>query len=47
MAAASFDRETEATLAQLGRFLPEGERAAARDAAVYAILMTAVLCIYV
>ncbi len=40
MAAASFDRETEATLAQLARFLPEAERPAAREAAVYAILMT-------
>lgn len=40
MATASFDRETEAALAQLARFLPEGERTAAREAAVYAILMT-------
>ena len=38
--AAAFDRETEATLAQLVRFLPEAERPAAREAAVYAILMT-------
>ena len=38
--AAAFDRETEATLAQLARFLPEAERPAAREAAVYAILMT-------
>ena len=41
MATASFDRETEATLAQLACFLPEAERAVAREATVYAILMTA------
>ena len=40
MATAAFDGETEAALAQLARFLPEAERAAAREAAVYAILMT-------
>ena len=38
--ALEFDAETEATLDQLGRFLGEGDRAAAREAAVYAILMT-------
>ena len=35
-----FDAETEVTLDQIARFLPEGDRAAAREAAVYAILMT-------
>ncbi len=38
--ALEFDAETEATLDQLARFLGEGDRAAAREAAVYAILMT-------
>ena len=36
----AFDAETEAALDLLARFLPPGERAAAREAAVYAILMT-------
>ena len=31
-----FDAETEVTLDQIARFLPEGDRAAAREAAVYA-----------
>ena len=35
-----FDAETEATLDQLARFLSPGDRDAAREAAVYAILMT-------
>lgn len=35
-----FDAETEATLDQLARFLPPGDQAAAREAAIYAILMT-------
>lgn len=35
-----FDAETESTLDQLSRFLAPGDRAAAREAAVYAILMT-------
>ena len=35
-----FDAETEATLDQIPRFLPPDERAAAREAAVYTILMT-------
>ena len=35
-----FDAETEATLDQLARFLSPGDREAAREAAVYAILMT-------
>ncbi len=38
--APDFDPETEATLDQLARFLPEGDRVAGREAAVYAILMT-------
>ncbi len=38
--APAFDVETEATLDLLARFLPEGDRAVAREAAVYAILMT-------
>ena len=37
---ADFDSTTEATLDQLARFLPESEREAGREAAVYAILMT-------
>ena len=35
-----FDPATEATLDQLARFLPDSEREAGREAAVYAILMT-------
>ena len=35
-----FDAETEATLDQLMRFLAPGDQEAAREAAVYAILMT-------